>query len=199
MTPVTALEVRHHVQALAAVCRHVAVEVVTAAERDGPDAQPSPDHTDPLLSEQQPPGEEAHLRSGGWDVEPAVSAPDAASASWLASGGGRSHRRRFQHGPAVGHSTAAELHVAPSAQRAAAEDTAADEVPSGGMNVADPAQMSMVRHHCKPRPDFDCLQNSGISPVTLSVLYTLCRVAIPCSASIRTREGATCFIIFSAL
>ena len=133
-------------QALADVCRHVAVEVVSAAERDSPDGQPSPaHHPHPVISEQHPPGEEAHLQSGGWDAEPTVSAPDATHASWLACGGARSNRRRVQHGPSVGHHTTAVLRMASAAQYAVSEGSAAAIGPSGGLADINLVQRSTVR------------------------------------------------------
>jgi len=145
-------------QALAAVCRHVAVEVVTAAERDSPDAQPSPAPLKRVTSEQQPAGEEAHLRSGGWDAEAAVSARGAESASWLASGGPRCHRRRFQPSPSAGPNGAVAVHMAPSVRHDAAESSVVDILPSSGRDDIDPTQMSTVRLHGRSRAGFDCLR-----------------------------------------
>ncbi len=104
-TPMTCSDIlfptcQGRVQALAAICRHVAVDVVTAAERDSQQAPGTvPIEPVPLAVEEQPSGEEAHQRTVCWDSPPTVSARSSLASAWQGSGGryGRFRQSGVQH------------------------------------------------------------------------------------------------------
>ena len=127
--------VQCRMQALAAICRHVAVDVVTAAERDSQEGPGSVSiQPEPIVAEEQPAGEEAHQQTICWDSSPSASASSLLTSAWQGTGGGCGPfrcggRQRFQQSRAS----------SPAALEAAAD---ALSIPS---QEADDAQQSMVR------------------------------------------------------
>lgn len=156
-------------QALAAICRHVAVEVVTAAERDSLDARPSTAPADTSVTEQQLPGEAAHLQRRGRDTAAVVCACQATPAWWLHSGDSLGHGRREDRSPSNGHHTPA-LMCGPAAAESGADGAmAANMIPASSLDERDAVQHSTVSNRCVPNTHKPaCPTSLGAAPCMLS-------------------------------
>ena len=132
------------VQALAAVCRHVAVEVVTAAERDSPDVQPSTGPGEAATTEQDNPSEQAHLGRSDWDAKPANASCYGGSMPQLdTSFSGHGCERLYQPSPTGRHWP--KILALEPAGHAASEAMSADAVSSSTPEQHNIAQHATVR------------------------------------------------------